>query len=233
MSNIGYRKKGEAGPLYHPDRDYAYITPELMCGAVDRFAAALENFPEEQGWCAEHNISVKDLAQVTAAFAQVQKDFVNAAEPVASFDAALMRHGFKAFRLPVRQFFFSTLGFIFCAAWFKAVRDVSIVGEESPAQEAMASFSASARAFANQCGVRDLPNIDADVLWMQRDVLVKQVNDLQAENTQLHEALAALTAAQKKPTTWRHWLSSLFQRKDKHAKVQDVQRSGTVCRKGR
>lgn len=232
MSSVGYRKKGEAGPMYHPDRDYAYITPELMCGAIDRFVTAMDNFPEEQAWCTEHGITPEQLSAAAVAFAQAQKDFVNAANPVASFDAALMRHGFKAFRLPVRQFLFATFGFIFCAAWFKAVRDVSIVGEESPAQEGIASFAAAAREFANQCGVSNLPNIDPEVLWMQRDVLIRQVSDLQEEVGRLQEHIVALTQTQKRPTTWRQRLIALFHRKDVNAQVQDVQGPGTVCREG-
>lgn len=212
MSSVGYRKKGEPGPLYHPDRDYAYITPELMCGAIDRFVAAMDNFPEEKGWCDEHGITPEQLSAAAVAFAQAQKDFVNAANPVASFDAALIRHGFKAFRLPVRQFLFATFGFIFCAAWFKAVRDVSIIGEESPVQDGIASFATSAREFANQCGVRNLPDIDPEVLWMQRDVLIRQISDLQAEVGRLQEHIAALTQTPKRSTTWLQRLMTLFHR---------------------
>lgn len=232
MSQIGYRKKGDAGPLYHPDRDYAYITPELMCGAVDRFAEALDNFPEEKAWCDEHGITKEQLAEAVMVFAQAQKDFINAAEPVPSFDAALTRYGFKLLRLPVRQFLFSTFGFIFCAAWFKAVRDVSIIGQESPAQDAMASFSAAAREFANQCGVRTPPDIDADVLWMQRDVLLRQVADLHAENALLRDHVNALTQRLSQPTTLLQKIWSLFLRKkDVHGQVQDVQGPGPVCHK--
>lgn len=231
MSNIGYRKKGEAGPLYHPDRDYAYITPELMCGAIDRFMAAIDQFPEEKKWCLEHAITSGELAAAALALAQAQKDFINSVDPVASFDAALQRYDFKSIRFPVRQFLFATFGFVFCAAWFKAVRDVSIVGEESPAQEHIAAFAALARKFANQCGVQHVPNIDAEVLWVQRDVLLQRVADLQTENQRLVQIVADLTPAQNKPTTWLHWLRHAFTKRTSNAKVQDVQRSRAVCNK--
>lgn len=229
MSNIGYRKKGDNGPLYHPDRDYAYITPELMCGAIDRFVAVFEQFPEEYGWCAEQKITKEELARAALVFARAQKDFINAVDPVNSFDEALARYGFKAIRFPVRQFLFATFGFVFCAAWFKAVRDVSIIGEESPAQDGMASFVAAARKFAQQHNVPDIPNIDAEILWMQRDVLLQQVADLQAENNHLREYAATLTAPPPPSTTWLQRITALFFRKGVHAKVQDVQRPGTVC----
>ena len=39
MSNIGYRPKGDSGPLYNPERDYAYITPTLMRQAIEKLDA--------------------------------------------------------------------------------------------------------------------------------------------------------------------------------------------------
>jgi hypothetical protein len=233
MSNIGYRKKGDSGPLYHPDRDYAYITPELMCGAIDRFIAAAAQFPEEQAWRAEHNITDEELAAAAIALAQAQKDFVNADDPVKSFDEALNRYNFKSVRLPVRQFLFSVFGFIFCAAWFKAVRDVSIVGEESPAQDGIASFAATARVFAAQCGITDIPNIDAEVLWVQRDVLLHRVAELEAANERMVQHISILTATQNKPKTLLQRLHDLLHKRTINAKVQDVQGPGTICSESR
>jgi len=233
MSEIGYRKKGDGGPLYHPDRDYAYITPELMCGAIDRFMTAIDQFPEEKNWCTEHSITQEQLAAAAVALARAQKDFVNSVEPVASFDEALLRYGFKALRLPVRQFLFATFGFIFCAAWFKAVRNVSIVGEESPAQDAIASFAASVRLFANQCDMQTPVNTDAEVLWVQRDVLLQRISDLQNANAELLKKIEDLTPTQPQHTTWLHRLMNVFTKRVTNAKVQDVQRSRTVWSKNR
>jgi hypothetical protein len=231
MSDIGYRKKGDTGPFYNPERDYAYIAPELMCGAIDRFAAALDTFPEEQQWCTTHNISKEELAVAAQLFAQAQQDFINAAKPVASFDEALTRYGFKAIRFPVRQFLFATFGLMFCAAWFKAVRTVSMVGEESPAQDGIAQFSATVRAFANQCDVPPVTDTDIDTLWLQRDVLLAQVAKLQEENAVLRQRLRDLTPAAPSPTTWRQRFWNLFRKRGTNAQVQNVQRSDPVCRK--
>jgi hypothetical protein len=232
MSNIGYRKKGESGPFYHPERDYAYITPELMCGAIDRFAAELDSFPEERQWCEEHKIKKEELAQAVQVLVQAHKDFINATNPVASFDEALTRYKFKDIRLAVRQFLFATFGFIFCAAWFKAVRHVSVVGEESPAQDAMAQFSAVAREFANNCAVPAVPDTDRDVLWLQRDVLLSQVSQLLEENARLQRYILDLTPVLPPPTTWLEKVWRVFRSISTgrtYAKIQNVQRPDAVC----
>ncbi len=148
MSGIGYRQKGDTGPLYHPERDYAYITPTLLRIAIERLDT--DDEPEKVAWKQEQKITPEEIARVAEALADAQRDFVNAADPVSSFEAALTRHGFSDCRFVVRQYLFAVLGEVCCAAWFQAVREVSILGEESPAQTDMARFTASVREFVNQ-----------------------------------------------------------------------------------
>lgn len=147
MSAIGYRQKGDNGPLYNPERDYAYITPTLMRTAIERLEV---NLSEEQvAWKQAHNITPEEISAAVIALAEAQRDFVNSADPVSDFLSALYRHNFMACRQEVRQFVFSVIGEVFCAAWFTAVREVSAINEESPAQPDMARFTAAVRSFVN------------------------------------------------------------------------------------
>lgn len=148
MGDIGFRRKGDNTPLYNPERDYAYITPTLMAAAIESLEA--NNTPERKYWRDANSITDAELVKVAEGLALAQRDFVNAVDPVNNFAQALNRHGFYDVRYAVRNYLFATIGEVFCAAWFKAVREVSIVGEPSPAHTDMARFSAVVREFANQ-----------------------------------------------------------------------------------
>jgi hypothetical protein len=201
MSTIGYRKKGENGPLYNPERDYAYITPTLM-------RAAIENLEDKQNpsvaaWREKFNVTDDEIVQISGALAAAQEAFVNAADPVTSFEQALRRYNLYDFRLEVQCLLFASIGEVFCAAWFKAVREVSVVGEESPAAEDMARFSAAVRQFATQHG---RPPYDADAtaeqLRMWQHVLQYRTQELAAQ----------LQAARKELVTARAELAAVEQR---------------------
>lgn len=198
---IGYRPKGESGPLYNPERDYAYITPTLMCSAIAR----LENLSEEaRAFMVEHAITTEELTKAAEALARAQRDFVNAADPVSSFEHALARRDFMDIRYPVRQLLFSTIGEVFCAAWFTAVREVTKVNEDSPAARGMADFIAAVQVFAgNGSPVEPLRETNAH-LQLRNDVLQARLNTLYAK---LQEAEAKLAAAQPTATvnTNRAW----------------------------
>jgi hypothetical protein len=148
MADIGYRRKGDSGPLYNPERDYAYITPTLMRQAIEKLDA--NDDVDRTHWRSEQNITEQEIVAIATALAAAQRDFVNSADPVTSFDAALNRHNVFNFRYCVRQYLWAAIGEVFCAAWFSAVREVSVVGQESPAQTDMARFVASVREFANK-----------------------------------------------------------------------------------
>jgi len=197
MGGINYRQKNSDGPLYNPERDYAYITPTLMLQAVENLDEKARD-AETADWYAKNEITQDELVAITAALAAAQRDFVNAADPVRSFDAALQRHRFFDFRYPVREVLFSAVGRVCCAAWFTAVREVSQVGEESPAQAGMARFSSTACEFARRNGA---PMYDADHLAehlrMKNDVLQARLNAVYSELRATQEQLAGLAAKQK------------------------------------
>jgi hypothetical protein len=177
MADIGYRRKGDSGPLYNPERDYAYITPTLMRQAIEKLDA--NDDIDRSRWRAEQNITEQEIVGVAEALAAAQRDFVNAADPVNSLDAALNRHNFFDVRYCVRQYLWAAIGEVFCAAWFSAVREVSVVGQESPAQTDMARFVATVRDFANKnkSSTYDA-NFMAEHLRMENDTLRGRERDL-------------------------------------------------------
>jgi hypothetical protein len=208
MSSIGYRQKGENGPLYNPERDYAYITPTLMVKAIENLDEAART-EEAANWYVQHDISQEEIAAIAAALAQAQRDFVNATDPVASFEQALRRRNFNEFRYPVRQVLFAAIGEVFCAAWFKAVREVSNIGEASPAQSNMAQFASAVAVFAARAGA---PTYNADQLAeqlrFQNDVLQTRLNvvykELQKTQDELEKLSTPPPACDKKaqPKSW-------------------------------
>lgn len=194
MSGIGYKPRGADGPMYNPERDYAYITPTLMRFAIEKMS--VPESEELKRWKTEHDIDEAEIARTAAALARAQRDFVNANDPVPTLEHALGRHEFYNERYCVRQFLLASIGEVFCAAWFKAVREVSLVGEESPAQADMARFVATVREFA---GLNDIPaynpQIRAELLQFQNDVLQTRVNELGQQLQKLSAELAAARAS--------------------------------------
>jgi hypothetical protein len=180
MGDIGFRRKGDNTPMYNPERDYAYITPTLMRTAIEMLDATEPK--EKLNWRVQQNISQAEIVKIAEALANAQSDFVNAADPVKSFEAALERHGFFDFSCAVRQYLFAAIGEVCCAAWFLAVREVSAVGQESPAATDMARFTAAVRNFAAN---KDMPVYDlnyvAEYRRLQNDVLRAQLEAVDKE----------------------------------------------------
>lgn len=188
MSSIGYRPKGDSGPLYHPDRDYAYITPTLMRLAIERLETGSLS-DEAKAWQSEHNITSAELMNLADSFARAQRDFVNAADPVASLEQALNRRDWFDTRYEARQFLFAVIGEVFCAAWFTAVRDVTHINEVSPAAPGMADFISTVRAFvdASNSGPSAAHAKAAD-LQLRNDVLQSRLNAVYARVRELEAA---------------------------------------------
>ena len=211
MASIGYRQKGDAGPLYNPERDYAYITPTLMVRAIENLDESART-ADAQDWYAAENISQDEIVAVAEALAAAQRDFVNGADPVQSFAQALDRHRFLSVRYPVRLALFAAMGEVFCAAWFKAVREVSAIAEDSPAAAGMARFTAAVNEFARRSNA---PTYTLDpaaaLLQMRNDVLQTRLNVVYKELHAAQEKIVALETAAVKlnappQTCWqRFW----------------------------
>lgn len=207
--SIGFRPKGELGPAYHPDRDYAYLTPTLMCAAIDRLELATDE--ELNAWKATHQIATDELVAVAEALARAQRDFVNAADPVKSLQQALDRRDWHDIRYVVRQALLASIGEVFCAAWFTAVRDVSLLNEESPAAAGIADFATRVRQFAADTGHARIADNRATVLQLHNDVLQSRINTLGEQLKKLTEQLTAQKASvtvTPPPKAW--WAKFLF-----------------------
>jgi hypothetical protein len=215
MADIGYRLRGSDGPMYNPERDYAYITPTLMRLAVEK--AANDSVEEIQRWREQHEITAEEVVRLSESLARAQRDFINANDPVSTFEHALARHEFYNHRLCVRQLLFATIGEVCCAAWFKAVREVSLVGEESPAQVDMARFTATVREFALRSDVDTYnPNYRAELLQFKNDVLQTRVNALGAQVQKLQQDLQnCQQATQPNQSQKKRW--SIFSSWSAHA----------------
>jgi hypothetical protein len=144
---------------------------------------------EVRTWKADNNITEEEIGSAASALARAQRDFVNAADPVDSFERALDRRDFLDLRYPVRQFLFAAIGQVFCAAWFTAVREVSRVNEDSPAAAGMADFTATVQGFY---GYKQLPDAQARALaalQLRNDVLQSRLQTVYAECVKLQEQL--------------------------------------------
>lgn len=178
MAVTGFRPQGSTGPKYNPERDFAYITGTLLKAAIENLdIKALTT--EQKHWYEQNKITEAEIIGVVDALSKAQNDFVKAYDPVASLEDALRRQRFYDVRYPVRQFLFAAIGEMMCSAWFTAVREVSSVGAESPAQNDMSRFASAARDFCRRLGAPTLDeNVTLDVLRFQNDVLQTQVSML-------------------------------------------------------
>jgi hypothetical protein len=186
--SIGYKQRGDNGPLYHPERDFAYITPTLMKQAIENMSAPPN--PEVEEWKTANEITEAEIIAAAEALADAQHDFVNAADPVDSLHTALHRRKYFTLRLPVRLLLESAIGEVMIGAWFKAVREVTQLGEESPAQNEMCRFSSAVREFAAAQGAPVIsPVSTAEVLLAQNSVLRARFNALRDECLSLQKQL--------------------------------------------
>lgn len=180
---IGYKEKGSPGPLYHPERDFAYITPTLMKQAIENLEAPVQM--ELKQWKENNEISEAEIVAAANALADAQRDFVNGADPVSSLEQALNRRDWFAVRLSVRLYLLATIGEVIVGAWFKAVREVTEVGEESPAQNEMCRFAATVREFTARVGAPTIDvNVTAQNLLFQNDLLQARLALLNEERRQ-------------------------------------------------
>lgn len=203
--SIGYKHRGSDGPLYHPERDFAYITPTLMKQAIENMSAPPS--PDIEAWKKENNITEAEIVAAAEALADAQRDFVNSADPVTSLQQALYRRGYFDLRLPVRLLLESMIGEVMIGAWFKAVREITQVNEESPVQNEMCRFSSTVREFAARAGALHIDgNVTAEVVLMRDDVMRSRLKTAYEE---LQEARIAQVRAENKATKLEIELNSL------------------------
>jgi hypothetical protein len=194
--SIGYKHRGSDGPLYHPERDFAYITPTLMKQAIENMTAPPN--PDVEVWKKENNITEAEIVAAAEALADAQRDFVNSADPVTSLQQAMHRYGYFDLRMPVRLLLEAMVGEVMIGAWFKAVREITQVNSESPAQNEMCRFASTVREFAARQGALNIDgNVTAEVVLMRDDVMRSKLTAAYAE---LKEAREAQISAENKAT---------------------------------
>ena len=89
---VGFKPKDARGPHYHPERDFAYITPTLMKQAIENMSAPEQ--PEYLEWKTANNITEAEINAAAVALADAQHDFIDGADPVSSLQQALQRRKF-------------------------------------------------------------------------------------------------------------------------------------------
>lgn len=216
MSVTGFRPQGATGPKYNPERDFAYITGTLLKAAIENLdPKALTT--EQRHWYEQNKVIDAEIMAVVDALSKAQNEFVKAYDPVVSLEAALRRHRFYDIRYPVRQVLFAAIGEMMCSAWFTAVREVSNIGMESPAQGDMSRFASAARDFCRRLGAPTLDeNVTLDVLRFQNDVLQTQVSMLLQQLTTATPVTAcekkksSCGSCKKKPKTFLEKLQAKF-----------------------
>lgn len=212
---IGFKPKDAAGPVYHPERDFAYITPTLIRQAIENMSAPPN--PEFEEWKKVNSVSEAEITLAAGALADAQNDFVSAADRVESLHQALQRRKYFELPLPVRLFLQAMIGEVMIGAWFTAVREVTSVGADSPAQNEMCRFSSVVREFA---AARGAPTINAvstaetvlarhAVLRDRYEVLVGEMRGLIA---QLDRANKRADEAENKLALIPAWLTKLFKK---------------------
>lgn len=147
MPATGIRPKGSDGPMYHPERDLAYITPTLMANAIGTLV--LDSMrPELQAFAKSSCISQESLNTAVESFAKAQQLYVSTTDRVESAKEALEMTGFYQLPLSLRMLLMAALGETVAGAWFVAVRDVTRTDQDSPAITQMAEMLAAAKAVA-------------------------------------------------------------------------------------
>lgn len=210
---IGFRPKDSSGPAYHPERDFAYITPTLMRQAIENMSAPPNR--EFEAWKKASNVSEAEIVLAAEALADAQNDFVNAADPVSSLQQALHRRKYFDLPLPVRLFLQAMIGEVMIGAWFKAVREVSQVGQESPAQAEMCRFSSAVREFAAAQGAPTINAIStAETLLVRNQIVRGQYEELRGEyvalREQYHKAQDRAAKAEDALAAIPKWVMRLF-----------------------
>lgn len=201
---IGFKIKDAPGPHYHPERDFAYITPTFMRQAIENMSAPPN--PEYEDWKKASGVTEAEIVLAAEALADAQNDFVNAADPVSSLHQALHRRKFFDLPLPVRLYMLAMIGEVMVGAWFKAVREVTQVGEESPAQNEMCRFSSTVREFAAAKGAPVIDvNATAETVLARHIVLRGRYEELRKSLSESLDTVARLTRQLELETARTPW----------------------------
>jgi hypothetical protein len=186
--------------MYNPERDIAHISRTLMYAAISHLEQNRWS-PELAELFAQHDISPLVIGELVHSFADAQNRYVGVGA-VATPGEALMETGFFAKPFVARQALMAAIGEVLVGAYFRAVRDVTHIGELPPRE--IADFVAAGRSVARQLsGASAIPPemLEADLTHLRSVVLQLQADkqSLQAE-LQACRRNAAQEAAMRRDT---------------------------------
>lgn len=141
-TGINMRPQGQPdAPGYSPQRDLAYVYPELMRTSF--------RLLDDCNWTPDLRIRMEQAGLTEEDLSVGVERFVNALNlflrdpaiksPVDAYKAA----GFDGVSRVVQQVMFETFGMVLTGGWFTAVRDVTLRGKMSDAAELTAAMQAS------------------------------------------------------------------------------------------
>jgi len=187
-----FRPRGEQGPMYAPQRDLAHIGPSIIQTAVSAFDEERQT-PELKQTLASLQLTTQDICEAVAKFVEAQRLFVYAPQ-VRNINDAFAETGWDAVRPELRVLIYNQLGVVLTGAWFWCVREVTIVGEATPAAQQVAAMLSVGREIGRRGGYTDVPPVptETEVLLLQH-----QNAALTARVAQLLETIEKLRA-----TTW-------------------------------
>lgn len=196
MTVTGMRPRGSNGAPYHPERDIAMIGPTLMVAAMDCLQLN-QLSPELRAYADEHGITQELLFEAAGKFAESQANYVSVDDDtrVETAAEAMTNSGFLLLPLPVRLFLFSAVGQMLSGAWFKAVRDVTYMNEDSPAIDQISKLVAVGRSLAGIPAIAELPPETERAAFLVK--MRQQLANRTAKVEELTQELTQVRAAQR------------------------------------
>ena len=214
-AGMNMRPQGQPdAPGYSPQRDLAYVYPELMRTAF-RLLDDCNWTPDLRIRMEQTETTEEDLAVGVERFVKALDLFLRdqtIKSPVDAYKAT----GFDAVSRVVQQVMFETFGAVLTGGWFTAVRDVTLRGKMSDAAELTASMQAAGMLVAASLysggtgddashllnyGRYDASRGTVEAIAL-RDAALKALtqsqDDLRASRTELYQATEASSSLRKK-----------------------------------
>lgn len=152
------RPRGATTPMYNPERDLAHITPTVMHTALAQLD--IDNrLPHVRETIAAAGLTEEQIGEAAMKFAEAQRLYVYSGGAIKSPWDAFEASGFAVLPTVLHDLIFAAIGRVLTGTWFYAVRHVTIIGEETPAQQAVAEMLSVGREVARRGGYTDVPAV--------------------------------------------------------------------------
>ncbi len=158
--SLNIRPKGSPDAKgYSPDRDLAYVYPAMMREAF----VSLDQVnwtPTLEARLAAHNIDEDELGEAVRMFVEGLNLFIRTPDVKEPVDAMRLSGFADDVREEVQQVLYAQFGTVLTGGWFVAVRDVTLQGHLSDAEDLMADMRAAGMRLA---GVNSFVAADAQL----------------------------------------------------------------------